>query len=66
MGYREAMELARIRHELRERLMAEKYDGVDELLERLHIAGRNDTELRCEYERWRLRFDLLSVTRLAA
>jgi len=66
MGYREAMELARIRLELRERLMAEQYEGTDELLRRLnHVAG-DDNALRCEYERWRLRFDLLSVTGLAA
>ncbi len=66
MGYREAMELARIRQELRERLMAERYEGTEELLARLYAAAENDVALRCEYERWRLRFDLLSVTGLAA
>ncbi len=66
MGYREAIELARIRHELRERLMAQRYDGAQELLERLQTVAHNDAELRCEYERWRLRFDLLSVSGLAA
>jgi hypothetical protein len=63
MGYREARELARIRHELRERLMSRRADGAGELLERLRAACENDelasAELRGEYERWRLRFQLM-------
>ena len=62
MSYREARELARIRQELRERLMAQSFDGADDVLARLRIAAGNDVELRSEYERWRLRFDLLAVT----
>lgn len=63
MGYREARELARIRHELRERLMSQRSEGADELLARLRSAVEDDAlasaELRSEYERWRLRFELL-------
>lgn len=66
MGYQEAIELARIRQELRERLMAGHHEGADEVLRRLCIAAGDDSALRCEYERWRLRFDLLTVTRVAA
>lgn len=66
MGYREARELARIRQELRTRLMTRRYDGAREVLARLrraaeeHAAG--SPELRSEYERWRMRFELLSAT----
>ena len=62
MSYREARELARIRQELRERLMSLRFDGASDVLARLRIVAENDIELRSEYERWRLRFDLLSVT----
>jgi hypothetical protein len=62
MSYREARELARIRQELRERLMSQQCDGAQDVLARLRIAAENDIELRSEYERWRLRFDLLAVT----
>lgn len=66
MGYREAREVARIRQELRERLMASHAGGAEGLLERLrevadsvaHVAP----ELRGEYERWRLRFDLMAAS----
>jgi hypothetical protein len=66
MGYREARELARIRHELRERLMSQSADGAGELLERLREACERDelasTDLRGEYERWRIRFQLMLAT----
>ena len=61
MGYREARELARIRHELRERLMSQQHQGSQDLLARLRLAAENDSDLRSEYERWRLRFELLAV-----
>ena len=60
MGYREAKELARIRHELRERLMSQQHQGSQDLLARLRLAAENDSDLRSEYERWRLRFELLA------
>jgi hypothetical protein len=63
MGYREAREIARIRHELRERLMAQRADGTGDVLARFrHVAedgAVSSPELRSEYERWRLRFELL-------
>jgi hypothetical protein len=61
MGYREARELARIRQELRERLMSQQHEGSQELLARLRLAAEGDVDLRSEYERWRLRFELLAV-----
>lgn len=59
MGYREARELARIRQELRERLMSGHYEGCADVLGRLRLAAEEDRALMPEYERWRLRFDLL-------
>jgi hypothetical protein len=65
MGYREAREIARIRHELRERLMAQRTDGACDVLDRFrHVAedaALSTPELRGEYERWRLRFELLGA-----
>ncbi len=64
MGYKEARELARIRHQLRERLMSQHSDDVAAILERLRtVVAENEEvpELRSEYERWKLRFDLLSA-----
>jgi hypothetical protein len=64
MGYREAREVARIRQELRERLMSDQHEGAAEVLARLrYLAEDGDTaspELRAEYERWRMRFELLA------
>lgn len=62
MGYREAKELAWIRSELRERLMSMRHEGSEPLLARMLCAADGDADLRSEYERWRLRFDLLSVS----
>ena len=62
MGYREARELARIRHELRERLMSQRHQGSQDLLARLRLVAEGDSDLRSEYERWRLRFELLAVS----
>ena len=63
MSYREARELARIRQELRERLMACRHEGAENVLARLREVADDHAaiapELRGEYERWRLRFDLL-------
>ncbi len=68
MGYREARELARIRQELRERLMACRHEGADNILARLREVADDHAaiapELRGEYERWRLRFDLLAAASL--
>jgi len=61
MSYREAKELAQLRHVLRERLAAQTADGVAPALERLREVAGADVELRAEYERWSFRFDLLSI-----
>jgi hypothetical protein len=65
MGYREARELARIRQQLRERLMSQRHENATEVLERLRRVAENEDvatpELRSEYERWRVRFDLLAA-----
>ena len=70
MGYREARELARIRHELRERLMAQRIDGTEEILARFRSVAEAEAdgcpELKSEYERWRLRLDLISAPSVAA
>ena len=64
MGYREARELARIRHELRERLMSCHHEGSADVLARLRATVERFAlvapELGGEYERWRLRFELLA------
>ena len=62
MGARELRELAHIRQELRERLMALDPGGTGSILDRLAALGGG--ELRGEVERWRLRFELLEATRL--
>ena len=65
MGYREARELARIRQMLRERLLSQRNEDVVGILERLREVAENEQvsspELRSEYERWKLRFDLLAA-----
>jgi len=65
MGYREARELARIRQQLRERLMSQRSEDSSVILERLRQVAENEEvsspELRSEYERWKLRFDLLAA-----
>jgi hypothetical protein len=61
MSYREAKELAQLRHVLREHLTAQSADGVAPALARLREVAGSDVELRAEYERWSFRFDLLSV-----
>ena len=64
MGYREAREVARIRQELRERLMTERHEGAGEVLARLRRLADLDgvSELKSEYERWKLRFELLAAS----
>jgi hypothetical protein len=44
MGYREAKELARIRSELRNRLMSQHTHGAWDLLARLRMASEGDAE----------------------
>ena len=65
MSERELRDLARVRRELRQRLLMQVGDGVTEMLDRFKRAAERDpdraAELRNEYERWRLRFDLLAV-----
>ena len=65
MDYREARELARIRHQLRDRLMSQSCADAGTILERLRNVAENEEtasdELRSEYERWRVRFDLLAA-----
>ena len=64
MTYQETRELARIRGELRLRLMSRRYDGTSEILQRLEEAAKrtpaNARELRNEYERWRMRFEMMT------
>jgi hypothetical protein len=64
MTYQETRELARIRGELRMRLMSRRYDGTTEILKRLKQAAdrapERAGELRNEYERWRMRFEMLT------
>ncbi len=60
MGYRESRELARIRTELRERLMTRRYDGTPGVISRFGELADGDTELCGEVERWRMRFQLLA------
>jgi hypothetical protein len=70
MAYREARELARIRQELRERLMSCRTQGAEDVLARLRAVAEQTSaeapELRVEYQRWRLRFDLLAASANAA
>jgi hypothetical protein len=62
-------EVAKIRRELRERLMSERCEGVQEVLAALRLLAYGDdrgggiADLRSEYERWRLRFELLALHR---
>jgi hypothetical protein len=62
MGYREARELARIRQELRDRMTSRRCDGTGDVLARFCLLTDEHPDLRSEYERWRLRFELLAVT----
>jgi hypothetical protein len=65
MTTEEEREVARIRQELRERLMSQKSEGVQEILACLRRFADRETgginDLRSEYERWKLRFELLSL-----
>ncbi len=60
------MDLARIRRELRERLMTGRCDGVGEILARLFALADGDDELLSEHMRWWLRFELLAHDALSA
>jgi hypothetical protein len=62
MSYREAKELAYLRHALRERLNAQDAHGAVIPLTRLReVAAAGDGELRAEYQRWAFRFELLAA-----
>ena len=61
MSNREAKELAFLRHQLREHLLAQNVDGAAAPLSRLHEVAAGDRELRAEYERWAFRFELLAA-----
>lgn len=70
MGYREAREVARIRQELRDRLMSDRHEGAGEVLARFRqLAEENSLtaspELRNEYERWKVRFEILAAAERA-
>ena len=56
----EVREVARIRQELRERLMSQRAEGAGEILARLRGLAERESTLRSEYERWALRFELLA------
>ena len=58
---REATELAALRQELRDRLMALDCAGAAGALTRLREVADGDLELRAEYERWSFRFELLAA-----
>ena len=58
---RNAQVVARIRQELRERLMSEDHEGAWEALAVLDHLAEREGELRGEVERWRMRFELLAV-----
>jgi hypothetical protein len=61
MSNREATELAFLRHQLREHLLAQDVRGAVIPLSRLHDVAEGDRELRAEYERWAFRFELLAA-----
>lgn len=61
MGHRDMLRAARIRQELRERLMAERTDGVWETLRAFGQLAEQHPELKAEVERWRFRFELLAA-----
>lgn len=60
MGMTPERDIAQIRRELRERLMAERPEGSKGLLESLADLARSNAALRDEHTRWALRFELLS------
>ena len=61
MSYREALIVARIRQELRQRLMDENVTGVWDVLARFDRLAELYPELGYEAARWRIRFHLLAV-----
>ncbi len=52
--------VARIRQELRERLMAENADGVWDLLAAFARIAEAHPELEAEVTRWRVRFEMIA------
>jgi hypothetical protein len=61
MSYREAKELAFLRHQLREHLLAQDVRAAADPLSKLRQVSTDDAELRAEYERWAFRFELLAA-----
>jgi hypothetical protein len=61
MSYREAQELAFLRHQLREHLLAQDARAAADPLRKLRQASSGDAELRAEYERWAFRFELIAA-----
>lgn len=61
MSTREAKELAFLRHQLREHLLAQDARAAAAPLSQLRQVSTHDAELRAEYERWAFRFDLLAA-----
>jgi hypothetical protein len=60
MSYREALIVARLRQDLRERLMNENVTGVCDVLARFDRLAELYPELIPEAARWRIRFHLLA------
>ncbi|MBP8810776.1 MAG: hypothetical protein KBG48_21290 [Kofleriaceae bacterium] len=61
MSQREARELALLRHQLREHLLAQDARAAAAPLSRLLEVAHGDRELAAEYERWAFRFELLAA-----
>lgn len=61
MSQQEATELALVRHQLREHLLAQDSRAAADPLSKLRQVSTGDTELRAEYERWAFRFELLAA-----
>lgn len=61
MSVHEAKELADLRQNLRDHLMAQDAGGVSDILTRLREVASGDDELCAEYERWAFRFELLAA-----
>jgi len=53
--------LSQIRRELRERLMQERVEGVEDVLAVLRKMAEERSDLVNEHARWAFRFELLSV-----
>ncbi|MEZ4404034.1 MAG: hypothetical protein R3B06_28690 [Kofleriaceae bacterium] len=61
MSHREAQELAYLRHQLRESLLARDPGAAASALVRLRHVASGDAELLAEHARWAFRFQLLAA-----